>query len=78
MERASSFTAVPGLGGAAMGVTALVAAAVSLRARTPDVWLGIWLAEACVAVVDRGLGDGAQGAPHRLGALLGPGAGDSC
>ncbi len=51
MERASSFTAVPGLGGAAMGVTALIAAAVSLRARTPDRWLGIWLAEACVAVV---------------------------
>lgn len=50
MERASSFTAVPGLGGVAMGMTALVAAAVSLRARTPDVWLGIWLAEACVAV----------------------------
>ena len=50
MERASSFTAVPGLGGVAMGTTALVAAAVSLRARTPDVWLGIWLAEACVAV----------------------------
>jgi hypothetical protein len=50
MERASSFTAVPGLGGVAMGTTALAAAAVSLRARTPDVWLGIWLAEACVAV----------------------------
>ncbi|HKD16376.1 MAG TPA: hypothetical protein VKG23_00815 [Thermoanaerobaculia bacterium] len=50
MERASSFTAVPGLGGVAMGATALVAAAVSLRAKTPDVWLGIWLAEACIAV----------------------------
>jgi hypothetical protein len=51
MERASSFTAVPGLGGAAMGVTALIAAAVSFRASTPDRWLGIWLAEALVAVV---------------------------
>jgi hypothetical protein len=50
MERASSFTAVPGFGGVAMGGTALVAAAISLRARTPDVWLGVWLAEACVAV----------------------------
>jgi hypothetical protein len=50
MERASSFTAVPGIGGVAMGMTALVAAAVSQRAKTPDVWLGIWLAEACVAV----------------------------
>ncbi len=51
MERASSFTAVPGLGGAAMGFTALIAAAVSLGAKTPERWLGIWLAEACVAVV---------------------------
>ena len=50
MERASSFTAVPGLGGVAMGITALVAATVSLRAKTPETWLGIWLAEACVAV----------------------------
>jgi len=50
MERASSFTAVPGLGGVAMGATALVAAAVSLQAKTADVWLGIWLAEACVAI----------------------------
>ena len=50
MERASSFTAVPGLGGVAMGATALVAAAFSLRAKSPDAWLGIWLAEACVAV----------------------------
>jgi hypothetical protein len=50
MERASSFTAVPGWGGVAMGATALAAAAVSLRARTPDEWLGIWLAEAFLAL----------------------------
>jgi hypothetical protein len=50
MERASSFTAVPGLGGVAMGATALVAAALSLRAKTPETWLGIWLAEACIAI----------------------------
>jgi hypothetical protein len=51
MERASSFTAVPGLGGVAMGATALVAAGLSLAAKTQDQWLGVWLAEACVAVV---------------------------
>jgi hypothetical protein len=50
MERASSFTAVPGRGGVAMGASALVAAAVSTRARTPEEWLGIWLAEAFVAL----------------------------
>ena len=50
MERAASFTAVPGLGGAAMGLTALAAAGLSLLARTPEQWLGVWLAEACVAL----------------------------
>ena len=50
MERASSFTAVPGWGGVAMGASALVAAIVSTRARSSEEWLGIWLAEAFVAL----------------------------
>jgi hypothetical protein len=50
MERASTFTAVPGAGGVAMGVTALAAAGLSLFARTPEQWLGVWLAEACLAI----------------------------
>jgi hypothetical protein len=50
MERASSFTAVPGWGGVAMGASALVAAGLSTRAHTPEEWLGIWLAEAFVAL----------------------------
>jgi hypothetical protein len=50
MERASTFTAVPGAGGVAMGVTALLAASISSLARTPEQWLGVWLAEACLAV----------------------------
>jgi hypothetical protein len=50
MERASSFTAVPGWGGVAMGASAIAAAAVSLLARTPDEWLGIWMAEAFLAI----------------------------
>lgn len=51
MERAASFTAVPGWGGVAMGATALAAAGLSLLARTPQQWLGVWLAEACVALL---------------------------
>jgi hypothetical protein len=50
MERASSFTAVPGLGGIAMGVTALAAAGISLTAATPGAWLSVWLVEAGVAI----------------------------
>lgn len=51
MERASTFTAVPGLGGIAMGAVALAAAALSLAAKTPQQWLGTWIAAACLAVV---------------------------
>ncbi len=50
MERATSFTAVPGWGGVGMGITALAAAALSLRARNAGEWLAIWLAEACLAI----------------------------
>jgi hypothetical protein len=50
MEKASSFTAVPGVGGVAMGASALLAAAVSTRARTAEEWLGIWLVEAFVGL----------------------------
>lgn len=50
MERASSFTAVPGWGGVAMGSTALAAAVASQFTRSPQEWLGLWLAEAFLAV----------------------------
>jgi hypothetical protein len=50
MESAAEFTAVPGWGGVAMGVTALVAALVASRQTTPRAWLAVWLIEAFVAV----------------------------
>jgi hypothetical protein len=50
MERAGEFTAVPGWGGVAMGVTALVAAYFASRQLTAERWLSIWLIEAFVAV----------------------------
>jgi hypothetical protein len=49
MERAGSFTAIPGKGGMLMGATALVAAVLSGTARTPVRWLAVWLAAAAVA-----------------------------
>jgi hypothetical protein len=51
MERAGEFTAVPGWGGVAMGITALVAAFFAVRKSSPHAWLSIWLVEAFVAVV---------------------------
>ena len=50
MESAAEFTAVPGWGGVAMGVTALVAAFAAARQTTPRAWLAVWLIEAFVAV----------------------------
>jgi hypothetical protein len=50
MERSGSFTAVPGWGGVAMGITALGAAALAERATAPRVWLATWGAAAALAV----------------------------
>jgi hypothetical protein len=50
MERAGSFTAVPGWGGVAIGITALGAAMIASRETFPNFWLVIWLGEAAVAL----------------------------
>ena len=49
MERASSFTAVPGWGGVLMGALALGAAAVAQRAAGPGEWLVVWITAAVLA-----------------------------
>jgi len=49
MSRASEFTALPGWGGVAMGVTALAAAAWSGPPDNSRRWLWIWLADAAIA-----------------------------
>lgn len=51
MERAGSFTAVPGVGGTLMGCTALVAAALAARQAIAVRWLAIWVAEAGLALL---------------------------
>src|SRR5436190_21555603 len=51
MERAGSFTAVPGWGMVVVGCTALAATWLGLRqARAAD-WLAVWLGEAALAAV---------------------------
>ena len=50
MESAAEFTALPGWGGVAMGVTALVAAFAASRQTVARAWLAVWLIEAFVAV----------------------------
>jgi hypothetical protein len=51
MERAGSFTAVPGWGGVAMGLTGLAAAIIAPSHPEPRAWLTTWLAAAVVAAV---------------------------
>ena len=50
MERAGSFTAVPGWGGVAMGITALGAAAIASLQASSLAWLVTWIAEAFIAI----------------------------
>ena len=49
MERSTTFTAVPGVGGCVMGVVALVAALVGSGQSSADRWLLTWLAAAALA-----------------------------
>jgi hypothetical protein len=50
MESASAFTAVPGWGGLAMGISALVAAAVAGFTVSLEQWMTVWLADAVFAL----------------------------
>jgi hypothetical protein len=50
MARAADFTAVPGWGGVLMGISALVTAAIAGPPRDAPSWIGLWLADAGVAV----------------------------
>ena len=64
MERAGSFTAVPGLGQVAIGVTAVAAAWVAARQSALLAWLVVWLAEASLALA---IGGWAVGRKARAG-----------
>jgi len=50
MERTGSFTAVPGWGGVAMGVSALVAAVVAAGQSDPRLWVIVWMCEVVLAL----------------------------
>ena len=51
MERASSFTAVPGWGGVLMGMTALAASFIAAEQTFRNLWLATWMVEALLVLV---------------------------
>jgi hypothetical protein len=50
MERAGSFTAVPGWGGFSVGLSALLAGLIASRQKSIESWLGVWLVEGILAI----------------------------
>ncbi|HSC26830.1 MAG TPA: hypothetical protein VLD67_06125 [Vicinamibacterales bacterium] len=50
MERSSTFTAVPGLGGAGMGAVGLAAAVLAANQSSAERWLIVWLLAAAAAL----------------------------
>jgi hypothetical protein len=55
MERASSFTAVPGWGGVLVGVTALIAALIAAQVPDEHEWMYVWGCELPLALLIGGL-----------------------
>jgi hypothetical protein len=73
MERAGSFTAVPGVGGIVMGATAIAAAWIAAAQPGRTRWFAIWLSEATAALLI-GILSAAQKAAHaRIPLLSAPG-----
>ena len=73
MERASSFTAVPGWGGVVMGVSAIGAAYVASQQASTKAWLLTWMVEALLAFVIGGWAMDRKARAAELPLLSGPG-----
>lgn len=73
IERAGSFTAVPGLGGMLMGSVALVAAWVAGRETGSARWLASWTSAAGLAVLIGVVGAALKARRVRIPLLSGPG-----
>jgi multisubunit Na+/H+ antiporter MnhC subunit len=73
MERAAAFTAMPGWGGVAVGVTALAATYIARQQPTLDRWMVVWFIEAAVALVLSGWAVRRKAARAGVPLLSGPG-----
>jgi hypothetical protein len=73
MEGASSFTAVSGVGGIGMGLTALAASILAGGAPSPGRWLLVWLSSALVAFLLGTLAMRRKARRFKMGLLSRPG-----
>ena len=73
MERASAFTAVPGWGQVAIGVTALITTWVATRQTSAKGWLQAWIVEAVVSLLNSGRTKDRKARALQLPLLSGPG-----
>jgi hypothetical protein len=73
IERAGSFTAVPGIGGMLMGSTALAAAWLAERQTVSGRWIAVWLMEAFLALLIGIAGVAVKSRAARMPLLSGPG-----
>ena len=73
IERAGSFTAVPGIGGMLMGSTALAAAWLADRQTGSVTWLAVWIAECLLALTIGVIGAAIKSRRVNMALLSGPG-----
>jgi hypothetical protein len=73
IERAGSFTAVPGIGGMLLGATAVAAAWIASHQAASSAWLTVWLAEAVIAAMIGVAGAAIKSRLARQPLLSGPG-----
>ena len=73
MEQAGSFTAVPGWGGVAMGVSALAAAGLAAMQPSQGMWLRVWMGEALLGAAIGAFTMWRKAHPARTSLLAAPG-----
>ena len=73
MERAGSFTAVPGVGGMLMGSTALAAAWMASGRYRTGAWLAVWLGDAVLALLIGVVAAAVKSRRVKMPLLSGPG-----
>ncbi|HYW42029.1 MAG TPA: hypothetical protein VE959_04180 [Bryobacteraceae bacterium] len=73
IERAGSFTAVPGIGGMLMGSTALAAAWLAQRQTVSARWIAVWLGEGLLALLIGIAGAAVKSRRVKMPLLSGPG-----